>query len=86
MNSGISCHHQRLIHDADDLSRIFLILSETGQSSKAPPTKFSPWQKLDKKLNRLNILKCVFLSIIVKPLFFPLTNASVVSCNRSNKS
>ena len=61
MCSGISCHHERLINDADGLSRIFSILSETGQSLKAPPTKFSPWQKLDKKLNRLNILKCVFL-------------------------
>ena len=86
MNRGISCNHQRLINDADGLSRIFSILSETGQSLKAPPTKFSPWQKLDKKLNRLNILKCAFLSIIVKPLFFPLTNASVDSCNRPNNS
>ena len=50
MNSGISCHHQRLIDDADGLSRIFQILPETGQSvsPKAPSTKFSPWQKLDK--------------------------------------
>ena len=57
MNSGISCHHQRLINYADGLSRIFKILFEMEQSSKAPPTIFSPRQKLDKKLNRLNILK-----------------------------
>ena len=86
MNSEISCHHQRLINDADGLSRIFSVLSETGQSSKAPPTKFSPWQKLDKKLNRLNVLKCVFLVNYCKVIILSIRNASVLSCNRFNKS
>ena len=86
MNSEISCHYQRLINDADGLLRIFSVLSETGQSSKAPPTKFSPWQKLDTKLNRLNILKCVFLVNYCKAIILSIRNASVVSCNRFNKS
>ena len=56
----------------------FKILSETGKSSKAPRTKFASGKNQAKSINTYTIMCFSCQSLVVKPLFFLLKNASVV--------
>ena len=63
----------------------FKILSETVKSSKAPRTKFASGKNQAKSI-KYTIMCFSCQSFVVKPLLFPLTNASVVRIKRPNRS
>ena len=63
----------------------FKILSEKGKSPKATRTKFASGKNQAESI-KYTIMCFSGQSFVLKPLFFPLTNPSVVRFKRPNRS